>query len=240
MSGKRTLRRFYTAVSVVAAGDGFSITLDGRKVKTPERADLTLPSRALAEAVAAEWEAQGEAMEPHEMRLTGLANAAIDRIGAKPAHFIDQLCQFLAHDLVCYHAAWPQTLAERQAAAWLPWLAWLKSRHGIALVHGAGVEPIVQDQAALDALRPVLTPLDRYRLTGTYALATALQSVTLALAVLDGALDAAEAFAVSRLDEAHQTAQWGQDDEARARAQAILEDTIAAARFLALSSALGR
>lgn len=234
MSGKRSLKRFYTSVSVEADGAAFAIALDGKRVRTPQKAALILPSRGLAEAIADEWQAQGENIEPQEMRLTGLANAAIDRIGASPGHFIAQLCQYLGHDLICYHAPWPQVLAERQAKGWMPWLGWLKTRHGISLRHGAGVEPIVQDQAQLDRLREVLAPLTPFELTGTYALATALQSVTLALGVLDRALAEEEAFALSRLDEAHQAQQWGEDAEAVSRAHALKADVLAASLFLAL------
>lgn len=231
MSGKRSLKRFYAAVSVEAVDGAFAVALDGKHIRTPQRAALMLPARGLAQAIADEWQAQGEMVEPHEMRLTGLANAAIDRIGASPDHFIGQLCQYLGHDLICYHAPWPQALAERQAKGWMPWLSWLKTRHGISLRHGAGVEPIIQDAAELDRLRLVLSPLDRFRLTGVYALATALQSVTLALAVHDGALTADDAFVLSRLDEAHQAEQWGEDAEAVVRARAVHADVLAAARF---------
>lgn len=234
MSGKRTLKRFYANASVEAAGDAFAVMLDGKQVRTPQKAALILPTATLAQAVAQEWQAQGDLVEPHEMRLTGLANAAIDRIGAAPDHFIGQLCQYLGHDLLCYHAPWPQALAAQQAKGWIPWLAWLKSRHGINLRHGVGVEPIVQDETQLTLLRPVLSPLDRFHLTGVYALSTALQSVTLALAVHDRALAADDAFHLSRLDEAHQAAQWGEDAEAIARAAAVKADVLAASRFLAL------
>lgn len=236
MSGKRQLKRFYQNASVEAEGAAFAIALDGKRIRTPQQAVLIVPTRGLAEAIADEWQAQGEMVEPHEMRLTGLANAAIDRIGASPDHFIGQLSQYLGHDLICYHAPWPQTLAERQAKGWMPWIAWLKSRHSISLRHGVGVEPVVQDAAELDRLRNVLSPLDRFALTGVYALATALQSVTLALAVQDGALAAEDAFALSRLDEVHQAAQWGEDAEAVARARAVHADVLAAVRLLTLAA----
>jgi chaperone required for assembly of F1-ATPase len=229
-----SIRRFHKAQGVTEGAQGFGIALDGRALKTPARAAFAVPSRSLAEAIADEWGAQGDFIKPETMPLTGFANAAIDRIRPDREGFARRLGAYGESDLLCYRAEGPAALTAAQTKAWQPWLDWLEARHGARLSIGEGLMHVAQSAEALEAMMRAVLANDAFRLAALHILTTAPGSLTLGLAVLDGALSAEESFAASRVDEEHQAALWGRDAEADARAAALRDGMLAAERFLRL------
>jgi chaperone required for assembly of F1-ATPase len=232
-------KRFYAraswaAVAPDATGGGFRVLLDGKAVKTPAKAEMVLPSQALAEAIAAEWQAQGAEVEVRSLVLTGLAWTAIDRVGPGRERVVEELAGFGAHDLVCYHAETPTDLAARQREQWQPLLDWAARALDAPLAVTTGVVSIEQPSEALAALRRAVAARDVFELTAVSAAASAAGSLVIGLALVAGRIDAAAAFDAAQLDESYQIERWGEDPEAARRRAAIKADLEAAARFLAL------
>ncbi len=235
-------KRFYAQASWAAVppgaagrgGAGFRVLLDGKAVKTPAKAEMALPSQALAEAIAAEWQAQGEAVESRSLVLTGLAWTAIDRVGPGRERAVDELAGYGAHDLVCYHAETPADLVARQRAQWQPLLDWAARALDATLAVTTGVVSIEQPPEALAALRRAVAAHDDFELTALGAAATAAGSLVIALALAAGKIDAATACNAAQLDESYQIERWGEDPEAARRRAAIEADLEAAGQFLAL------
>lgn len=230
----RAMRRFYSSVAVIERNGGFGITLDGRPLRTPAKADLSLPTRALAEAVAEEWRVQEGPINPHGMPLTRLASTAIDRIAPDRAPVVDDLAGYAETDLLCYRAGDQPELAARQAEAWQPLLDWAAERFGVRLAITGDISPLPQSAEAMDALRAAVEALKPMMLAGLHAATAAAGSVVVGLALAEGLIDAERAFEISALDESFQIERWGEDSEAVARRRAVLEDLRAAARFMAL------
>jgi chaperone required for assembly of F1-ATPase len=234
MKAAAVKRLFETAAVAVAEG-GFTVTLDGRPALTPGGAPLTLPGRALAEAVAAEWAAQDEEIRPHTMPLTGLANSAVDGVAPGRRAVVEHAVKYAATDLLCYRAGNQPELARRQHAEWQPLLDWAADALGAPLAVTEGIAPVDQPAAALDALGRAVEALDHMELAALSSLTAACGSLVLALALAAGRIGASEAYALSQLDETYQIEKWGADDEAAARRQAVRAEIEAAAAFLALS-----
>ncbi len=226
------MKRFYKEVAVSAAP--FQILLDGRGVKTPMRAALILPSKALAEAVAAEWRGQGEAIDPQAMPLTKLANTAIDRVAVLHNEVVSQIVAY-ANDTLCYRAASPAALAERQRLEWDPPIAWVAERFGARLITRAGVSHFAQSQDTVALLRQAVAAYDLFVLAALHNAATILTSLVLTLCLAEGRLSASEAFALSQLEERFQAERWGQDVEAAKRAAGLLAELVAAETFIRLA-----
>jgi chaperone required for assembly of F1-ATPase len=227
------VKRFYKEVSVDAAAEGHRVLLDGRPVRTLARRALAAPSATLAAAVADEWRAQGETIQPSSMALTRLISTTIDRMPALRSAAIDELLGYAETDLLCYRAAAPVELADRQQQRWQPWLDWLARTHGVELVVTTEMLPMPQPETALARLRACVEPLDDWRLVGLQALTTALGSVVLGLALLEGEIDAGQALAASLLDEEFEIERWGREREMERRHNVLRHDVEAAARFLA-------
>lgn len=227
-------KRFYKTATARPDDNGFGIWLDERRLKTPARAAFTVPTSMLAEAIAEEWNAQGDQIQPRAMPLTSLANAAIDRVAPDHAAFSGRLAAYGEHDLLCYRAENPVTLTVRQAKAWEPILDWLAETHGARLALSEGIVHVDQPPEALEALRRAVLAHDPFQLAGLHILTTAAGSLTLGLAVLGGRLTAAEAYQLSRIDEDFQIEQWGQDAEAEARTASIRAEAENAGRFVDL------
>lgn len=229
------MKRFYATVSVGIPKIGlYSILLDGKPIKTPKHADLVVPWRGLADAIAEEWRGQGDELDPDGMFFTKCANTALDyTAGDKPA--VAEGILAYANDLLCYRAGEPADLAARESAAWDPLLAWFKERYGVNLRTGTSVAPVRQEEEALAKLRAVLAPLNAFVLTALHGAASLCGSLVLALALHEGRLTAEEAFAASRLDEDYQAEKWGRDDAVEIRARAILAELSAMARVLTLA-----
>ncbi|ARJ68910.1 ATP12 family chaperone protein [Paracoccus contaminans] len=227
-------RRFWKAASVAPEGGGWQILLDGRPIRTPGKLALVMPNRALAEAIAGEWDAQAEVIDPNAMPLTRAANSAVEKVTPQFAAVADMLAGYGGTDLLSYRASGPAALAERQAAGWDPLIDWAARALKAPLRITEGVMPVAQDAGALARLRDRLDALTPWQLTALHDLVTLPGSLILGLAVLERRLDADTAHALSRIDETFQAEQWGRDDEAETAAAARLEGMRAAARLLDL------
>ena len=211
------VRRFWTEVSVEPDGQGWAVRLDGRMPKTPQGHSLVLPTQAAARIVAAEWAGQGEFLDPAAMPATRLAFTAIDRVREARAATADEIAAYAGSDAVCYLAEAPAALVERQARDWTPWRDWAERELGAVLIPVAGIIHRPQSDKALAAIREHALKLDDYALTGL-AMATPLfGSAVLAFAVQRGALSGAEAFDLSRLDEAWCAGRRGRRQQALAQ-----------------------
>ncbi|MEO1642346.1 MAG: ATP12 family protein [Pseudomonadota bacterium] len=209
-------KRFYKDASVEAVDGGWTVHLDGRALKTPAKAALALPSEALARAVAAEWEAQGDTLDLAAMTLTRLANVAIDRTPETRADLVAEVQRYGETDLTCYLAEAPAALQARQDRAWRPWRDWAGETLGVVLVPVHGIVASPQPQASLDAIGAHAERLDDFALTGLAWACSLLGSAVLALAMERGEISAEAAFAASLVDEDWQIEQWGEDAEAMA------------------------
>jgi chaperone required for assembly of F1-ATPase len=225
------MRRFYNDVAVTSA---LGIELDGRPVKTPAKAALLLPNQALAEAVAEEWRAQGEQIDPHSMPLTGLANAAIDHVAPDPQAFATGLAVYGETELLCYRAEEPFALVAKQNQDWNPILGWAQARYdiGFTLVRGIMHQP--QPAETLARLNDAVSACLAFELAALSPLVTISGSLVIALALVEQHLGAETAFNAAHLDELWQEEQWGADDFALEARAAHRRDFLAAARFLDL------
>ena len=226
--------RFYKEVNVVQLNDGYAIELDGRPVRTPLGQPQILVSKALAEAIADEWCAQGAKVDPASMPLCGYANTAIDRIGNNRQTVFDNVLSFASSDLLCYRSEKPIDLSTRQNEQWQPLLDWAADTIGAVLKVTVGVLPVKQPAKAIKAVANKLQKLDDMELTGIASLTAACGSVILALALAEGRIDVMQAFEFSQLDEIYQNERWGADEEAKVRQQNLKNDIASAALFLSL------
>jgi chaperone required for assembly of F1-ATPase len=227
------MKRVWNKVETV---EGSGVTLDGRPVRTPGRRALELPTPALTQAIASEWDAmaKGEEVDPQAMPLTQLASTALDRIAPQREQIIDTLLRYAETDLVCYRASDPPELAQRQRASWQPLLDWLDRRYGVRLQVAEGIIHAPQDPAMLERLAEIVRSFDDWRLTALQAATAATGSLVVALALVAGRIGPAQAFAVAELDESFQIERWGEDPIARARREGVAADLDAARRFLDL------
>lgn len=230
-------KRFYKSVTVrPAAGDGagHQVHLDGRVLRTPAKRPLVLPTQALAEAMAEEWAAQGDHINPATMPLTKLIMTAIDGVAEHMADVADDIVKFAGNDLVCYRADAPEGLVEQQNAAWNPILAWAEDELGARFHLAEGVMPVEQEQSALDRVAAAVAPYDALRLTSLHVMTTLTGSALLALAQATGRLSAEEAWTAAHVDEDWQIRRWGVDVEATERRARRWEEMSAASRLLQL------
>lgn len=225
------MKRFWKSVTVEP---GNSLALDGKPVRTPGKAPLALPTPALAEAVAVEWRAVEGEIDPRAMPLTGLANAAIDRIAPAREAFAAGLAAYGESDLLCYRAELPEPLIARQQAAWDPLLAWARGRYDVHFETTAGVMHRPQPPATLARLSEAVGALDAFHLAGLSPVVTVTGSLVAALALLEGAADADTVWHAAQIDEAWQAEMWGEDALATQARDAHHADFLAGARFLAL------
>lgn len=226
-------KRFYKAVTTAAEEGGHAVLLDGRKARTPAKRVLQLPTAALAEAAAAEFDAQAEQVDPVTMPLTRLANTVIDGVALEPEAVFEDILRFAGSDLLCYRADGPDQLVARQNAAWDPVLDWAASRLGARLLLAEGVMHVEQPRDAIAALAAHLRGRsDPWRLASIHLMTTLTGSALLALAVEAGEIDAETGWTAAHVDEDWQIEQWGQDSEALARRAARKRDMLAAASLL--------
>jgi chaperone required for assembly of F1-ATPase len=228
------MKRFYKEAKVTAAGDEFGVQLDGKPLLTPGKRALRVPSRALAEAIAAEWQGQGVTVKPLELPLTRLVSTALDRVEPRSADVIGEIAKYATTDLLCYRADEPRELIERQAQIWQPLLDWTEARFAAPLTVTQGVFPVAQDLATLAAIERAIAAHDSLQLVALHLATTACGSVVLGLALLAERLSPEEAFAAAALDESFQIERWGEDVEQTQRRAALKEDIALAARFAAL------
>lgn len=231
-------KRFYTEVMVGnAPGGGYQILLDGRTVRTPRKLPLTVPTRKLAEAVAEEWAAQSERIDPGRMPLSRLAITAIDGVADHLREVADDIVRFAGSDLICYRAEAPAALAEMQARAWDPVLGWIEAETGARFLLAEGVMPVTQNRHALSRFGDLVAPFDAMELSALHVMTTLTGSAFLALAVAKDRLSAEEAWGAAHVDEDFQIERWGVDVEATERRERRRAEMLAASRFLKLVGA---
>ena len=227
------MKRFYKVAAVT--GDGpFGIALDGRPLRTPARLALAVPTRALADTIAAEWNGQGEQVLPRTMPLTGLANAAIDRVSPDPSGFADGLSVFAQNELLAYRADAPPKLVAAQAAGWDPWLGWARQRYDVDFTLVTGIIHRPQPAATLARIAAAYRGFDAFALAAFNPIVTISGSAIIGLAVAEGMMDASDAWAIGHLDELWQAEQWGKDPLAEAGHRERQADLAAAVEFLRL------
>jgi chaperone required for assembly of F1-ATPase len=224
------MKRFWKEVAVE---DG-EVRLDGRPVRTPGRAPLALPA-ALAEAVAEEWRGVGETLDPRAMPLTGLANAAIDRIAPDTATFAAGLAAYGETDLLCYRAEGPDDLVARQQAAWDPILAWARERYDVHVETTTGIVHRPQPAATLTRLGEAVASRDAFALAGLSPVVTTTGTLIGALALAEGAINADTLWTAAHVDEDWQAEQWGHDPLAAEARAGKRRDYDAGVRFLKLA-----
>ncbi|MBB36191.1 MAG: ATPase [Hirschia sp.] len=230
-------KRFYKHANAVETDKGWSVELDGRAIRTPEKSMLSMTSRGVAELIATEWNTQGELLDIANMHVTRLANVAFDRTPKVRLEMIEEVVRYAETDLVCHLADTPEELLQRQEASWGPLRDWAGETLGIVLLPVQGVLASRQPDASLDAVRTHAQALDDWRLTGlNYGLGLT-GSAVIALAMEQNHIDADQAFAASRIDEVFQSERWGEDEEAEeAAARRLVELLALDAFFLALNS----
>ena len=227
------LKRFWNAATVEQTDGGFAVLLDGRSVKTPAKAGLIVPSKALAEKIASEWDAQEGDVNPEIMTFTRAANAAIDKVTLQFVEVADLIAAFGENDLLCYRAAAPQELVDRQATAWDPILDWANDVYGVRLATGQGVMHIAQPPSAIERLTQEVHALSPFQLTAFHDLVSLTGSVVLGFAIVNNRLGADVAWDLSRIDEIWQAEHWGQDEEALDLAETKRQALLSAAEFYA-------
>lgn len=229
------MKRFYSDVTVAPGEAGFEIRLDGRPVKTPARAPLILPTMALAEAVAQEWRAQGDTVDPASMPFTGLANAAIDHVATHRSAFVADIARYGQSDLLCYRADAPQALVARQAAAWDPLLEWARARYDVAFRVTQGIIPVAQPEETLERLGAAVAAFDQFTLAGLSRIVTLTGSIVAGLALVEGRHDPDAIWRAAEIDEAWQVEQWGEDAQAAAQAASRALDFATSCAFCAMA-----
>lgn len=231
------MKRFYKTAEVLAEADGWAIRLDRRPVRTPARAALSVPGEALALEIAAEWEAQGDRIDPATMPMTGFANASIDRVLPALADFRAQIAAYAESDLLCYRAGDLPELAARQAADWDRLLDWARAHYDVRFALASGVMPVDQPAATLAKLRLAVDALDPWLLAGAAVMTQIGGTLVGTLAHLEGEIGAVALFDAVTLDERWQTERWGEDAEAAKHLAARRTDFLSAARYCALAGA---
>jgi len=216
-------KRVWDAVSIVDLQNGFGVALDGRRIKTPAKAELVVPIRAAAELIAAEWDAQKEHINPEEMLATRWANSSIDKVTPQRADVIEMLAAYGESDLLCYRADMPIELYEMQKLAWDPLLDWAKNTYDAPLNTTCGVLPVAQPNQSVHNLKTVLEDYDSFRIAAIHDLICISGSLVLALALSEGHLSVQRAWEISRIDENWQAKLWGEDEEALQTAHAKLK-----------------
>jgi len=228
------VKRFWKDVAVACEAGGWTVKIDGKPLRTPARAPLIIPTERLAEAVAEEWRAVESDVDPRAMPLTGLANAAIDRVAPEQRAFAGGLARTAEADLACYRSDWPPELVSRQAEEWDKLLAWARRRYDVDFSTTSGLLHVPQPQATIERLDHAVAALDAFRLAGLSPLVTIGGSLIAGLAVLEKAMTAEAAWEAVSLDERWQLEQWGADAEAKTALDNRQRDFLVAARFLEL------
>jgi len=228
------VKRFYQNATVIEAEGGFTVSLDGKPVRTPAKQALAVPSRALAEAIAEEWRRQGDTVNPRSLPLTRLCSIAIDLVEPRRDEVVAEIAKYAGTDLVCYRAEEPAELTARQHAIWQPLVDWAALRFDAPLAVTAGVLPVAQAEDTLRAFERAITAYDTPHLAALHLATAACGSLVVALALVEGQIDAEGAFAAAELDESFEIERWGEDSEQTRRRTALKADIELARRFVEL------
>jgi chaperone required for assembly of F1-ATPase len=231
------VKRFWKQVQAVERDDGWGVKLDGKPLRTPACEALFVPTKALADAIAAEWNAIEDKIDPGAMPLTGLANAAVDRVTRHKEAFTQGLARYAEADLACYRAEGPSALVDRQAESWDALLGWGRRRFDVDFRTTSGIVHVDQPAATIDQLSHAVAALDAFRLAGLSHLVTISGSLLAALGVLEGAFTPDQAWEAVSVDDRWQLEQWGSDAEAEAALDTRRREFMDAARFLELLNA---
>jgi chaperone required for assembly of F1-ATPase len=224
-------KRFYQDASVQAVDGGFAIALDGKPIRTPSGRAVIVPDKELADAVAAEWQAQGEMLAPLTMPLTRFANSVVEGVVDRADLVRDDIAKYLQSDLLFYRAGHPDGLVQREAEHWDPVLDWARDALGAHFILAEGIVHVSQPEAAVAAARAAL-PADPWAVAATHVVTTLTGSALLALALLHGIRDPDQVWAAAHVDEDWNAEQWGADNEAVSRRASKQIDFRAAARIL--------
>ncbi len=231
------MKRFYENADATRSSDGWTVALDGRTVKTPARNALAVPARKLADAIAAEWAGQEDKIDPAAMPLTGLANAAIDRVHPHQQTFAAELAEYGETDLLCYRADSPTELVARQCAAWDPLLEWAQKRFDIGFETTTGIVHRPQPAPTVERLRAATEIYSPFHLAGLSPIVRIGGSLVAALALVENAFDEDVIWSATRIDEDWQASQWGEDEDAIATRDARRREFSAGMRFIRLLEA---
>jgi chaperone required for assembly of F1-ATPase len=228
------MKRFYKKATAGAVDGRYTVLLDGKAIRTPAKAALSIDNKNLAEAVAKEWDSQIDLVKPETMPLMQFAATAIDRVTPQRQKVIEDICAYAGTDLICYRAEHPQDLVRKQSALWDPMVDWAKESLGVVLKVTQGIHHIAQPGEALAAARKHVEELNDLELTALYNLTSMTGSLIIALAIHSNRLSADDAFDISELDETHVIELWGEDKEAAERRHNIKEGMRACEKFLSL------
>jgi chaperone required for assembly of F1-ATPase len=231
-------KRFYSNAGVGEADGGFSVTLDGKPIKTPSGRKVIVPARSIAETIAAEWNAQGDTIDPLTMPVTRLANSVVHGVVDKVDAVTDDVAKYLGTDLLFYRAGHPEALVAREARHWDPVLFWAADSLGAHFILGEGIVPVSQTEQAIAAARATL-PSDPWPIAALHVITTLTGSALLALALFHDAIDEDRAWAAAHVDEDWNADKWGVDEEVAARRAARLVDFRAAAFILRILGSRG-
>ena len=232
-------KRFYVKAGAVEGKDGFAITLDDKPIRTPSGRQVVVPASEIADAIAAEWEAQQEFIEPLTMPLTRFANSVVEAVVDRVEAVTDDIAKYFQSDLLFYRAGHPEALVAREAALWDPLVFWAADTLAAHFILAEGIVHVRQPETAIAAARAAL-PRDPWSIAALHVITTLTGSALLALALLRGVIDQDQAWAAAHVDEDWNSEKWGVDDEVAARRAARLVDFKAAARILkALNPVLG-
>jgi chaperone required for assembly of F1-ATPase len=228
------LKRFWATVTTEPTDGGYTVLLDGRQVKTPGKTPLVVPTQALADAIAAEWQAQQGPVRPDTMPFTRAANSAIEKVAPQFDEVVALLAAYGDTDLLCYRAPGPAELTQRQAAAWDPLLDWAGTTLASPLNAAVGIVHIAQPPASIARLHAMTAALTPFQIAAFHDLVSLSGSLVLAFAVTDGHLTPDQAWSISRIDETYQTELWGVDQDAADLAETKRQAFHQAARFWAI------
>jgi chaperone required for assembly of F1-ATPase len=234
MTGTAPIKPAFKDVTVAPAESGFAVRIDDKPLKTPAGIAMVAPTRAMAEAIAAEWRATSGRPRPAALPITRMAGTALDRIARHRTEIEQQLLAYAETELLCHRAEEPSDLVTRQLQVWQPLLDWLARRHDALLVVTAGVRPQPQRSDSLAALRTVLAGLDVWPLAALSVAVSSSGSLVIGLALVDGHLEADAAFVAAELESAYQIERWGEDAEAAAHRAEVRADLALVERFLKL------
>lgn len=224
--------RFYETVEVNREDDVYSVTLDGRPIRTPQTTAINLPTEALANEIAKEWSDQGDEIKPLTMPVMRLACTAVDKVAPVRSQIIEQLVRYGESDMLCYRADHPDDLVKLQAEIWQPLLDWISDTKGVSLNVTSGIVHVSQPSEALATYAVLIDQYDDFKLAALGELTQLTGSLVLGLACVEGRLNQAETFEAAQLDEDWQAEKWGKDYEAIDRRQNLENDIIAAVRYL--------
>jgi chaperone required for assembly of F1-ATPase len=229
------MKRLYREAIATQIDDGWSIALDGVPARTPADHAIVVPNAALASAIAAEWQAQGDEIRLDSLELTRLAATAIDLVRDRRDVVVDELLKYADTDLLCYRASRPAELVARQEQLWQPLLDWALQRFDADLIVTSDVVPLAQPASGVGALRNALSAYSDMELTALRLATATAGSLVIALALIERRLDSESAFAAAEIDESVQISRWGEDTEQTKRRAALKADLTLAARFAALA-----